>query len=284
MVTLKDSNNYTIEAIKSFFNNTTLSKEDDFYLIDNDRSVIDQFTSYNKIKVIKNKKKLTFSENVNQAIDIAIKKKKNLIFLSNDIVFTRNWFEPLAYENDCISIPSNNQIFQYESDLGILKLKQTMNLNDFNENYDLLNDIISEHKKKVKSGEKFQTLLMPFFCFKIPLQILKDIGNFDSTFGIGGGEDVDYRIRSELKGYSVNYLTDSYLLHFHGKSTWEIERREITEERNKKYTEIFEKKWGRDLTKIFILRRNFYEILEKNNLMELYKNNNFSEIINKFIS
>ena len=115
----------------------------------------------------------------------------------------------MAYENDCISIPSNNQIFQYESDLGILKLKQTMNLNDFNENYDLLNDIISEHKKKVKSGEKFQTLLMPFFCFKIPLQILKDIGNFDSTFGIGGGEDVDYRIRSELKGYSVNYLTDS---------------------------------------------------------------------------
>ena len=283
MVTLHESNSYTIEALKSFFDNTILSNEDDFYLIDNDDSIKNQFTKYNKLKVIKNKKKMTFSENVNQAIDFAIKKKKNLIFLSNDIIFTKNWFKPIASENDCISIPSNNQIFQYESDLGILKLKQTMSLNDFNENHNLLNDIVLEHKKKIKSGQKFQTLLMPFFCFKIPWQILKDVGNFDCSFGIGGGEDVDYRIRSELKGYSVNYLTDSYLLHFHGKSTWEIEKKETTDERNNKYKEIFEKKWGKDLTKIFILRKNFYQILEKSNLIEVYKNNNFSELINKII-
>ena len=36
MVTLKESNTYTIEALKSFFKYTELNDGDDFYLIDND--------------------------------------------------------------------------------------------------------------------------------------------------------------------------------------------------------------------------------------------------------
>ena len=35
---------------------------------------------------------------------------------------------------------------------------------------------------------------MPFFAFKIPYKILKDVGHFDTSFGAGGGEDIDYRI------------------------------------------------------------------------------------------
>ena len=52
--------------------------------------------------------------------------KKDLIFLSNDIIFTKNWLDPILLENKCISMPCNNQIFQYQADLGILKLKPTM--------------------------------------------------------------------------------------------------------------------------------------------------------------
>ena len=156
-----------------------------------------------------------------------------------------------------------------------------MDFNDFNENYDLLNDIVKKHKKKFNSNQKFQTLLMPFSCFKIPYDILNQVGYLDTTYGTGGGEDVDYRIRSAIKGYDVNFLIDSYLLHFHGKSTWGIETREQTEERNKKYKDVFLKKWGHDMTQIFILRKDFESILKKENLEDLFKKGKFGELIRK---
>jgi len=282
MVTLKRSTNYTINALHSFFKYTKLEKEDDFFLIDNDNLKDDQFSKFNQLTLINNEKPLSFAQNVNQAIDEAIKNKKNLIFLNNDIIFTKNWFKAISLISDSISLPSNNQIFQYESELGILKLKVTMNLSDFNDNYDLLEEILGQHRKKIKSGQTFQTLLMPFFAFKVPYKILKDIGHFDVSFGAGGGEDVDYRIRCAIKGYEVNFLTDSYLLHFHGKSTWDIENKEETAQRNIEYENVFRKKWGDELTKIFIERNNFLDILETKNLIDLYKMNKFTDLIRKF--
>ena len=77
---------------------------------------------------------------------------------------------------------------------------------------------------------------MPFYCFKIPYKILFDVGKFDTSFGKGGGEDIDYRIRCANKNFDVNFLTDSYLLHFQGKSTWDgVESPKETEKRNKIY-------------------------------------------------
>ena len=283
MVTLKKSNIYTVNALKSFFKYTKLEENDEFFLIDNDNSENNQFSIYDKLKIINNKKPLSFAENVNQSIDWAIKKKKNLIFLSNDIIFTNNWFRPLSLDSENISMPSNNQIFQYESDFGILKLRTTMKIEDFNNNYELLDDIIANHKKKIKSGQKFQTLLMALYCFKIPLSIIDQVGYFDTSYGTGGGEDIDFRIKCTVKGYHVNYLSDSYLLHFHGKSTWDIETNEQTAERNKKYIGIFKKKWGYEMTQVLILRNNFLEILKNKDLLELYKKNNFSELIKRLI-
>ena len=123
---------------------------------------------------------------------------------------------------------------------------------------------------------------MPFYCFKIPNHILTEVGNFDTSFGNGGGEDVDYRIRSTIKGFDVNFLLDSYLLHFHGKSTWDGgETKEQTENRNKLYTDIFLKKWGNDITQLFIKRNNFENILKKNNLEDMFKKKKFGELIKK---
>ena len=106
-------------------------------------------------------------------------------------------------------------------------------------------------------------------------------GDFPGGDDTGGGEDVDYRIRCAIKGYDVNFLIDSYLLHFHGKSTWGIETRKQTEERNKKYKDIFLKKWGHDMTQIFILRKDFENILKKENLEDLFKKGKFGELIRK---
>jgi GT2 family glycosyltransferase len=281
MVTVKNTNFYTEHALKSFFTYTDLNNDDEFILIDNDGCDVSNFKNYKNIKLIKNVKPLSFAENVNQIIDLATKSKKDLIFINNDVIFTKGWVKPLLSNCESISIPSNNQLFSYASTCDNLKLKATMSFEDFNYKYNLLNKIVEGHKKKFKPSQKFETLLMPFFCFKLPLKIMNEVGYLDTSFGNGGGEDVDYRIRCIAKGYNVHYLLDSYLLHFHGKSTWGIETKEQTEKRNNIYIKTFLNKWGKDMTQIFILRKDFFNILEERELSSLFKEGKFSDIIKK---
>jgi len=284
MVTLKSSNFYTKHALASFFKNTEMESDDEFLLINNDYADKEKFSTYSKVKIIENKKPLGFAENVNQAIDEAIKKKKNLIFLNNDIIFTKNWFNAMNSNLKNISIPVNNQIFTYKSDCGNLNLTPTMTLGEFNENYDLLDNIVLQHKERFKPNLKFQTPLMPFFCFKVPYEVLRDVGYLDTSFGKGGGEDIDYRIRCAVKNHEVNFLIDSYLLHFHGKSTWDGgEKKEQIEKRNELYTKVFEKKWGKEMTQLFIIRKDFQNILSEKGLEELFKNGRFGDLIRKII-
>ena len=81
MVTLKSSNFYTGYALESFFKNTVMEADDEFLLINNDYSEIDKFSIYNKINIVKNNQPLSFAENINQGISIAIKNQKNLVII-----------------------------------------------------------------------------------------------------------------------------------------------------------------------------------------------------------
>ena len=284
MVTLRRSNNYTVRALESFFTNTIIEDGDEFLLIDNDGCDIDKFSSYEKIKIIKNRLPLSFAKNVNQAIEEAKRKKKDLIFINNDVVFTKKWLEPIKLNSESISIPVNNQIFPYKSDCGNLKLDVTMSLNDFADKNLLLEEIAKRHHAKYSNFQKFQGLLMPFFCFKVPYKILNDVGLFDVSF-VEGAEDVDYRIRCAIKGYDVNFIINSYLLHFHGKSTWDGgETQDQTNKRNQLYIENFLKKWGEEITQVFIIRNNFLDILEKKGLTEIYKKGQFGELIRRLVN
>ena len=49
MVTLKSSNFYTGYALQSFFKYTEIDDDDEFLLIDNDGSEIEQFSFYNNL-------------------------------------------------------------------------------------------------------------------------------------------------------------------------------------------------------------------------------------------
>ena len=283
MVTLQRSHLYTTYAIESFFKNTEFNDDDEFILINNDYCELKEFLVYKKIQVIENKLPLSFAKNVNIVIKRAVDKKKDLIFLNNDIIFTKNWNLPLKLNSKDISIPANNQLFPYESECGNLKLKTTMNLEDFNKNYFLLDEIVKKHIEKYKSYKKAQGLLMPFYCFKIPCQILNEVGYFDEIF-VNGAEDVDYRIRCAKKGHDVHFVMNSYLLHFHGKSSWDGgESENQIHTRNKLYTEAFTKKWGKDITQIFILRKNFSKILESRGLLKTFEDGKFGELIRELV-
>ena len=86
------------------------------------------------------------------------------------------------------------------------------------------------------------------------------------------------------KGYDVNFLSDSYLLHFHGKSTWDgAEAKFQTEIRNEIYIKAFKKKWGSEMTQLFILRKNFSNILSEKGLEDLFKQGKFGELARRMI-
>ena len=155
MVTVKNTNFYTEHALKSFFTYTDLNNDDEFILIDNDGCDVSNFKNYKNIKLIKNIKPLSFAENVNQIIDLATKSKKDLIFINNDVIFTKGWVKPLLSNYESISIPSNNQLFSYASPCDNLKLKATMSFEDFNYKYDLLNNMGYGTKKHIQAISQY---------------------------------------------------------------------------------------------------------------------------------
>ena len=53
--------------------------------------------------------------------------------------------------------------------------------------------------------------------------------------------------------------------------------------RDKKYTEAFLKKWGKEMTQIFILRKDFKNILIDKGLNEILKKGKYGELIRKLL-
>jgi len=268
MVTLKVTNEYADKAVNSFFQHTGLKPGDRFIMVDNDGDFKSNWNNgrINEEDIILNDKLESFSYNMNMIIRIAIKENKDLVLLNNDVIFTPYWSELLITDNDTLSIPSCNQTHN----LGI---PNSLSLSDFNDRYDLLNEISSRVNNEMRY---FETLLMPFYVCRIPLKILKEVGEYDEIFVVGG-EDIDYRLRCLSKGFNVTY-TPSFLLHFNGKSSWNgVENMEQTAERDYNYTIRFISKWGIDLRDMCIGKSNPSKVINKYNLGNLIFNNEFNK-------
>lgn len=126
---------------------------------------------------------------------------------------------------------------------------------------------------------------MGFYVFKLPSKIYNAVGLFDSQFGIGGGEDVDYRLRTLTAGYQVKYHSQSYLLHYAGKSTWDGPENSIeTQKRNQQYMETFSKKWGEDLANLCLVGGNPFPIIEKHELDNLIQRQEFNQAIKTLLN
>lgn len=276
MITSKSSDYYTGLAIDSFLKHTKLGSNDQFYLIDNDAIG----THRDKpINIIVNSHPQSFSKNINDIIDLA--DDKDIVILNNDIVFTSGWSEPLKGYHDTILIPSCNQTHLYSS--GNLVLEQSMNIDQYNNPYEL-NDIVRQHRSVSGSGF-FEKLIMPFYAVKIPAKIYKTIGKFNETYGKGGGEDVDYRLRAIQAGFSVKYVKSSYLLHFQGKSTWSgAEAEQETLDRNQKYFDRFTELWGSDLSNLLLNGGIPRPVIDKYLLWSYIENNDFTGMIKQMLS
>ncbi len=240
MIHTEKSKEYTYEAIESFIKNTKFAEVDRFFLIDNDNSFVGETQG---IEVVRNQTPKSFAQNINQILTIAIENNSDFVLLSNDIIFTPNWLEPLV-STDAITVPISNQ--QVTARTDNFELQQLMDLEDYLGNeidLEIVSNRITTNYSLVE-----QPKVIPYYCFYLPHTISSKVGLFDENFGLAGGEDIDYRLRAEMEGYETKIITKSFLLHFMGKSTWRgAETGAETNERNQKYYQYFISKWGEEI-------------------------------------
>jgi GT2 family glycosyltransferase len=266
-------------ALESFFNKTKLEKGDIFVFVNNDGT--NSFRKQFPIDVyINNKTPKSWATNFNKGLRIAKKLKKHFVVITNDIIFTDNWFEPLKQRDDAILIPSCNINFLYTT--KEFSTSPCMQLEEYIGKEKYLDGIVQYHQSRFKFDDLKERIFMQLYLGRIPYQIHNEIGYFDYTFSNCGGEDMDYRIRCAIKGYKTMVANHSLTLHFHGKSSWDGgETTEQEKIRREQYLERGVRKWGEDLTEIFIKGTNAKEWAYKIGLQKEFDNSESFNIIRK---
>ena len=251
MVHTEPSLRYTKTALQTFFEHTPLDSSDEFYLIDNDRSVTSSLIApYPDISVINNSKPFGFAENLNQIISVAAKKKADLFFLNNDLIFTPDWIAPLLMSDDAIVAPLSNRELQYDSD--VFSTTVSMSLEDYLGKEQGLKQLVHVHR--TRSQGYLNVVALPFFAVKIPYTAYMAVGYADEAYGKGGAEDYDYCLRANLAGIPTRYALSSYIVHFGGKSSWSgPESKKQQDAREEQFKAVFQDKWGESLFRLLFL-------------------------------
>jgi GT2 family glycosyltransferase len=244
-------------ALDSFFNNTKLEPGDIFVFVNNDGT--NSFRKGYPIDVyINNKTPKSWAENFNKGLRIAKRFKKHFVVITNDIVFTKNWFEPLKQRDDAVLIPACNINYLYNA--PGFKTSPCMQMEEYVGKEKYLGAIVDHHQKNFKFEDVSERIFMQLYLGRIPYQVHSSVGYFDHTFSNCGGEDMDFRIRCAIQGFKTMIANHSLTLHFHGKSSWDGNETTVEEEqRRAKYIDKSMKKWGLDLTEIFIKGTNAKE-------------------------
>jgi GT2 family glycosyltransferase len=264
-------------ALDSFFNNTKLEPGDIFVFVNNDGT--NSFKKGYPIDVyINNKTPKSWAENFNKGLRIAKRFKKHFVVITNDIVFTKNWFEPLKQRDDAVLIPACNINYLYNA--PGFKTSPCMQMEEYIGKEKYLEAIVDHHQKNFKFEDVSERIFMQLYLGRIPYQVHSSVGYFDHTFSNCGGEDMDFRIRCAIQGFKTMIANHSLTLHFHGKSSWDGNETTVEEEqRRAKYIDKSMKKWGLDLTEIFIKGTNAKEHCIQLGLEQQLKNGESFNII-----
>lgn len=105
----------------------------------------------------------------------------------------------------------------------------------------------------------FQVPLLNGFCLMIRRQVINDIGCFDEeSFGEGYGEEDDYNLRAQEKGWKLAIADDVYIYHAQSKSYSNERRQKLS----KRAGEILREKHGESTI------RSHVEYMNPNRIME----------------
>jgi len=248
MISTQNSQQFTAPSAASLIKKTRLRPDDKFIIVDNDGTL----GEIPGACVIRNERRRSFAENSNFGLALSAVLQDDVIILNNDIIFTENWLSYLNPDGRQILIPFCNQNAQYHCQN--LKLEFVMDYTDYNDWDDELEVIARYHREQSAAlNPLVEDALISFFCVYIPRGVSQTLGHFDESFGRGGGEDVDYRLRALQAGIDVKLVRRSYLLHFMGKSTWRSgEAAADSALAYATYQRRFIEKWGQPIADLFL--------------------------------
>jgi GT2 family glycosyltransferase len=264
MVSTAPSLHYTELALSSLLTHTSLIPDDTVILIDNDGSAADLAISRDpRITRIVPHQPRGFAANGNALIGEALRLRRDLVFLNNDLLFSPNWLESLLSCGDAIAIPATNREFQYA--LAIVKPGEDRTTSVFTLSPRMTIADVENHLHGFQALAEFHTkqnillrvmLVLPFSCVRIPIAIAQEVGGFDESFGKGGGEDYDYCLRAIMAGFPILLAGTSLILHFGGRSTWGVENAGEIQAREDLFRSRFREKWGETLYKMIFLEQD----------------------------
>lgn len=287
MITTEASTKYTVAALQSFFLYTDFSKADRFCLIDNDGAWSSSLPwNHERVEVIKNSEGQGFATNSNYFITQATQQQCDLYLLNNDLIFTTGWNLPLDGAGIVVSSPLSNREVQYimaiqvaksESQARVFTSSLEMTLEQYRGAEFSVQALAESHRANTSFGF-MPVIVLPYFCVRLPFEILERVGLLDEGFGKGGGEDYDYSLRAHLAGFPVNYVLNSWLIHFYGKSSWSgVEQQIERERREQKLLAHFEAKWGSILRELIFNERE--SLIAEHGLRMPQNNAEFVEVI-----
>lgn len=277
MVSSKVSESYTAIALETFFLNTVINKEDIFLFIDNDATNNFRNIKYPINIYENNNTPKSWASNFNKGIKIALGKKMDMVLITNDIAFAKGWYDPLKILDNAITIPCCNIYVNYRT--PNFRTNVLMNLSDYSGKEQDLDQCVHHHKLRFKLNEFCEKKFTQMYLARIPHIILNKVGYFDETISNCGGEDIDFIIRAALNGYKTLVAYNSYVIHFHGKSSWDgSETHEQANKRRDTYLKRCKEKWGNNLIDVFLSNKGKEKAYELG-LKNLYDENKFYEII-----
>ena len=287
MVTTARSRDYTAPALRSFWRTTNVASDDRFLLFDNDASYeLERSCRPEEVHLVKHSEPHSFAANVNLALREAHASNSDCVFLNNDIILAPDWLEAIAVPEPIITAPLCNREVQYRLHVTVAQSGELidsfacgmpMELADYDGHEAAFEAIARAHQNATQSY--LPVAALPFFCIRIPWEVIDGLGALDESFGKGGGEDYDYCLRARLAGFEVRYATRSYLLHFGGKSTWSGAEDAATRlARERQFTLRFEEKWGSELTDL-VLKDNQELLRQRPELQEKIRTGGISAVL-----
>ena len=186
----------------------------------------------NNLEVIRNETNLGFAHACNQGI--AHTHGDFVVILNNDTIVTPGWLERLMWhmrDDRSIGILGVTTSYAGSEQQIPSDYKTEKQLYDFSER------IYSKNRRKRKEMGKVVAV-----CVVMRRQMLRDIGHFDTRFGLGNFEDDDICLRARLAGYKVAFARDVFIHHAGSKTfkALKVDYGSLIEENRRKY----EAKWA----------------------------------------
>lgn len=243
-----------IECIESIRKNN-LSKSYELIVADNNSTdgIREWLREQPDIRLIENPVNAGFAAAANQGVKVS-GAVNNILFLNNDTIVTPNalfWLRMGLYEDESIGAAgsvSNNVGNEQKVEKEFNSVEEWLS-------FSLQNNTLAENAYKNK-------IWLSGFALLVKRNVLDNVGLFDERFGIGNYEDNDLGVRILMAGFRLVLCRNSFIFHYGSQSfrkDVEAFNRLIAENRK-----IFIQKWGFDINRYSIPRRELIEFITDN--------------------